>query len=225
MGKKLNLSHLSEEECEQIMSVLQKDFEVRKAEKRRLNEVHDTLVQEQTRVSMLQQNPNFNLTNCIICLERFGFFSRRKRVCDACKMNICQECCTLRPGKKGVFVCAVCNKEKAYKILSNEWFRKNFHLDEKHHGSAKIVRSLYKRTANLSDTEGDSSLPHSSAGSAHWPRRERPRLDNVFDIDVSAAISTPKQEECHEGCVEVPGPSPHKSAFVMSGTERGISLV
>lgn len=36
MGKKLNLSHLSEEECEQIMYVLQKDLEVRQIEKDRI---------------------------------------------------------------------------------------------------------------------------------------------------------------------------------------------
>lgn len=36
MGRKLNLSHLTEEECERILHVLQKDFEVRQAEKDRI---------------------------------------------------------------------------------------------------------------------------------------------------------------------------------------------
>lgn len=36
MGRKLNLSHLTEEECEKILSVLQRDFEVRQKEKDRI---------------------------------------------------------------------------------------------------------------------------------------------------------------------------------------------
>ncbi|GFS11200.1 rab effector MyRIP [Elysia marginata] len=144
------------------------------------------------RISLLQQKKNFNLSNCIVCLERFGFFTYRKRVCDKCNLNACQYCCSPKPGKKGAFLCAVCSKEKAYQMLSNEWFRKNFHLEEKHHGSSKIVRSLYKRNTSSSDTEVDSGYHNSAPGSAHWPRRGRPRLDNVFDIDLPMT-STPKE--------------------------------
>ena len=36
MGRKLNLSHLSEEECEKILQVIQRDFDLRQKEKQRL---------------------------------------------------------------------------------------------------------------------------------------------------------------------------------------------
>jgi len=36
MGHHLNLTHLSEEECEQILKVIQRDFDLRQAEKHRL---------------------------------------------------------------------------------------------------------------------------------------------------------------------------------------------
>ena len=36
MGRKLNLAHLSEEECEKVLQVIQRDFELRNAEKERL---------------------------------------------------------------------------------------------------------------------------------------------------------------------------------------------
>ncbi len=36
MGRKLNLGHLSEAECEKILQVIQRDFELRNAEKDRL---------------------------------------------------------------------------------------------------------------------------------------------------------------------------------------------
>ena len=35
MGRKLNLAHLSEEECEKVLQVIQRDFELRNAEKER----------------------------------------------------------------------------------------------------------------------------------------------------------------------------------------------
>ena len=36
MGRKLNLGHLSEEECEKVLQVIQRDFELRNQEKERL---------------------------------------------------------------------------------------------------------------------------------------------------------------------------------------------
>jgi len=41
MGRKLNLSHLTEEECEQILKVIQKDFDLRQVEKERLAFVYN----------------------------------------------------------------------------------------------------------------------------------------------------------------------------------------
>ena len=35
-GRKLNLNHLTDEECEQILKVIQRDFDVRQQEKGRL---------------------------------------------------------------------------------------------------------------------------------------------------------------------------------------------
>ena len=36
MGRKLNLSHLSDEECKQVLAVIQRDFNVRQKEKDRI---------------------------------------------------------------------------------------------------------------------------------------------------------------------------------------------
>ena len=36
MGRKLNLSHLTDEECEQILKVIQRDFDIRQHEKGRV---------------------------------------------------------------------------------------------------------------------------------------------------------------------------------------------
>ena len=36
MGRKLNLNHLTDEECEQILKVVQRDFDIREQEKGRI---------------------------------------------------------------------------------------------------------------------------------------------------------------------------------------------
>jgi len=36
MGRKLNLNHLTDAECEQILKVIQRDFDIRQQEKGRL---------------------------------------------------------------------------------------------------------------------------------------------------------------------------------------------
>jgi len=39
MGRKLNLSHLTDDECEQVLKVIQRDFDIRQHEKGRLSYV------------------------------------------------------------------------------------------------------------------------------------------------------------------------------------------
>ncbi|EEC16716.1 hypothetical protein IscW_ISCW013432 [Ixodes scapularis] len=39
MGRRLNLSHLSQEECDRILAVIQRDLELRAREKERLGSV------------------------------------------------------------------------------------------------------------------------------------------------------------------------------------------
>ncbi|XP_059170599.1 rab effector MyRIP-like [Physella acuta] len=149
-----------------------------------LPEAREELAREQNRVALLKEKPKFNDTNCILCLERFGIIFHRKRVCYRCQLNVCNKCCQPRSNKKDGLICMVCIKEKSYKILSNQWFYETSQTQDKHIGSSKIVRSLFKRnSSSLSDMEADSGYPHSSTNSAP-AIKTRPRLDQVFDINV-----------------------------------------
>ncbi|CAL1533488.1 unnamed protein product, partial [Lymnaea stagnalis] len=110
-----------------------------------------------------------------------GLFFHRKRKCYKCHLNACSKCCQPRKPKSGDVICQVCLKEKSYKILSNQWLYDNDHhrVSDKHSGSSKVVRSLYKNpSSSASDTEVDSGYLHSSTNSAS-AYRPRPRLDEV----------------------------------------------
>ncbi|KAH9498571.1 hypothetical protein Btru_007420 [Bulinus truncatus] len=191
MGKKLNLSHLSEEEVSQIMEVIQKDFQIRREEKRKVTELHDQLVKEQTKIQLLKEKAGFNSTHCVICLESFGLLIRRKRSCYKCGVKVCSKCSLPRPKKAGQFICPVCNKEKKFKILSNQWLYDSQTVSDKHFGSCKVVRYLYKKSPHsASDTEADSGYLASSTNSATASQKHRPRLDQVFDISLQDNTST-----------------------------------
>ncbi|BFZ15497.1 hypothetical protein BsWGS_18536 [Bradybaena similaris] len=198
MGKKQNLSHLTDEERDQIMHVLEKDFELRRAEKKLINEVHGELVKEKNRIAVLKEKDKFNENSCIICLERFGVLFHRKRKCHKCDLNVCSECSQAREKKKKGFICKVCSKEKAYKMLSNEWFYHSSHATDKNSGSSRIVRWLHKRPATeLPDTDVDSGYNQSSCSSA-GPGKTRPRLDSVFDINIKENVDEELQQQTSE---------------------------
>ncbi|KAK6961381.1 melanophilin [Biomphalaria glabrata] len=186
MGKKLNLTHLSEEEVNQIMGVIQKDFQVRREEKKKVSELQTELVKEQTKIQVLKERPEFNSTHCIICLETFGLLVRRKRSCYKCKVKVCSKCSVPRPKKSGQFVCPVCIKEKNFQILSNQWLYDSHNVSDKHFGSSQVVRYLYKKNSfSTSDTDADSGYLPSASNSTSAHRKHRPRLDEVFDIRMT----------------------------------------
>ncbi|PVD37697.1 hypothetical protein C0Q70_00297 [Pomacea canaliculata] len=146
MGRKLNLSHLTEEECEKILSVLQRDFEVRQKEKDRIGLVESVLNAEKNRTAVLSQQTMFNKSCCIRCCQVFGFIFNRRHQCFACGYNVCKDCCNYVAENK-TYICVVCAREKDLKQKACGWFYNTVSQRFRRFGSAKVVRSLYKSTS------------------------------------------------------------------------------
>ncbi|KAK7506449.1 hypothetical protein BaRGS_00002561 [Batillaria attramentaria] len=183
MGRKLNLSHLTEEECEQVLHVLQKDFELRQKERERIGAIESTLNNEKNKTQVLSQQNKFNRNCCIRCCQVFGLIFNRRRQCYACGFNVCRDCCDYDVERKKD-ICHFCAKEKALPKQTCSWFYNTVSQRFRRFGSAKVVRSLYK-TTSYSDTEVDRSSYDPAAlkelhGSA---RRSRPSISDVFDHD------------------------------------------
>ncbi|KAL8558811.1 hypothetical protein ACOMHN_046393 [Nucella lapillus] len=153
MGRKLNVSHLSEEECEKILHVLQKDFEVRQAEKERIGVIQSEVKTEQNKAQALTQKRQFNKNCCIRCYQVFGLIFNRRRQCYHCGYNVCKDCCDYHPEGK-VYICHTCEKERDLAKQSCNWFYTTVGQKFRRFGSAKVVRSLYK-SSSYSDTELD----------------------------------------------------------------------
>ncbi|XP_076459108.1 uncharacterized protein LOC143292571 isoform X2 [Babylonia areolata] len=146
MGRKLNLSHLSEEECEKILHVLQKDFEVRQTEKERIGAIQNELKSEQNKTQVLSQQRNFNRNCCIRCCKVFGLIFNRRRQCYHCGYNVCKDCCDYSADTKN-YVCHTCEKEKDLSKQSCSWYYNSVGHKFRRFGSAKVVRSLYKSSS------------------------------------------------------------------------------
>ncbi|XP_061183770.1 uncharacterized protein LOC133191984 isoform X2 [Saccostrea echinata] len=166
LSKHMNLEHLSDEECEKILRVLQKDFELRDKERERLHKIEESLKEEEEKTEVIAVKTKLNEEVCVRCCQKFGIIFNRKQLCLTCKHYVCKRCAVYNDNEKG-YTCHACIKERELKLKSFEWFYNNVSSKFKRFGSAKVVRSLYKQrgargrayhTDNESDTGYDPSF-------------------------------------------------------------------
>ncbi|KAM4688168.1 rab effector MyRIP [Discoglossus pictus] len=144
MGRKLDLSGLTEDEAEHVLQVVQRDFSLRKKEEERLSELKQKLDEEGNKCSILSKQQNFNEHCCIRCCSPFTFLINSKRQCLDCKFNICKNCSTYQKKEKA-WICNVCQQTRLLRTQSLEWYYNNVKSRFKRFGSAKVLKNLYRK--------------------------------------------------------------------------------
>ncbi|KAL7876293.1 hypothetical protein AOLI_G00112560 [Acnodon oligacanthus] len=144
MGRKLDLSSLTEEEAEHVLQVVQRDMRLRKTEEERLSDLKQELNEEDTRCVFLSRQRSFNQRCCIRCCSPFTFLLKPRRRCLDCHFNVCRRCCSYSTTDKG-WLCSACEKSRLLKTQSLEWFYSNVRRRFKRFGSAKVLKTLYRR--------------------------------------------------------------------------------
>uniref|UniRef100_A0A3P8VQN9 RabBD domain-containing protein n=1 Tax=Cynoglossus semilaevis TaxID=244447 RepID=A0A3P8VQN9_CYNSE len=109
MGRKLDLSGLTDDEAEHVLKVVQRDMKLRKKEEDRLSEMKQELAEEGSRCSILSKQHRFNEHCCIRCCAPFTFLLNPKRQCLDCQYNVCKSCCTYSKRDKA-WLCSACHK-------------------------------------------------------------------------------------------------------------------
>ncbi|XP_056290102.1 rab effector MyRIP isoform X2 [Pseudoliparis swirei] len=164
MGRKLDLSGLTEDEAEHVLKVVQRDMKLRKKEEERLSEMKQELVEEGSRCSILSKQHRFNEHCCIRCCAPFTFLLNPKRLCLDCQYNVCKTCCTYNKRDKA-WLCSACQKGRVLRTQSLEWYYNNVKSRFKRFGSAKVLKTLYRKhileRGALSDLS-ESSVPEES---------------------------------------------------------------
>uniref|UniRef100_A0A8D0EG95 RabBD domain-containing protein n=1 Tax=Strix occidentalis caurina TaxID=311401 RepID=A0A8D0EG95_STROC len=141
MGRKLDLSGLTDEEAEHVLQVVQRDFSLRKKEEERLSEMKQKLDEEGNKCSILSKQQKFNEHCCIRCCSPFTFLINSKRQCQDCKYNICKSCSSYQKKEKA-WICSVCQLLRAQSL---DWYYNNVKSRFKCFGSAKVLKNLYKK--------------------------------------------------------------------------------
>uniref|UniRef100_A0A3B4A381 RabBD domain-containing protein n=1 Tax=Periophthalmus magnuspinnatus TaxID=409849 RepID=A0A3B4A381_9GOBI len=91
MGRKLDLSGLSDLEAAHVLQVVQRDMRLRKREEERLCDLKQELAEEGSRSRLLSTQSCFNQRCCIRCC----------RQCGDCGYNVCRSCRLYNKKSKG----------------------------------------------------------------------------------------------------------------------------
>ncbi|XP_014737491.1 PREDICTED: melanophilin isoform X5 [Sturnus vulgaris] len=144
MGRKLDLSKLTDEEAKHVWEVVQRDFDLRKKEEERLEELKCKIDQESSKREFLTNQSHLNETHCVHCLQPFKFLLNSKRQCLDCHFYTCKNCSRYNKKEQG-WVCDPCRLSRIVKIGSLEWYYQHVRSRFKRFGSAKVLQSLYGR--------------------------------------------------------------------------------
>ncbi|XP_037550302.1 rab effector MyRIP [Nematolebias whitei] len=117
------------------------------------------LAEEGSRCSILSKQHRFNEHCCIRCCVPFTFLLNPKRQCLDCRYNVCKSCCTFSKRDKD-WLCSVCQKGRIFRTQSLEWFYNNVKIRFKRFGSAKVLKTLYRK--HIIERGALSDLPESS---------------------------------------------------------------
>ncbi|KAK1787189.1 hypothetical protein P4O66_017047, partial [Electrophorus voltai] len=164
MGRKLDLSSLTEEEAEHVLQVVQRDRQLRKSEEDRLRclpdlispdwcvELKQELEEEKTRCALLSRQPGFNERCCMLCCSPFSFLLASRQACHGCGYNVCRHC---RRYTRDGWLCSACQRTRLLKTCSLEWFYSSVRRRFKRFGSDKVLKTLYRRLITPCDSQGE----------------------------------------------------------------------
>ncbi|XP_006760531.1 PREDICTED: melanophilin isoform X3 [Myotis davidii] len=202
MGKKLDLSKLTDEEARHVWEVVQRDFELRRREEERLEGLKGKVKKESSQRELVSDAALLSDTHCAHCLQPYRLLEAPKRQCLDCRLFTCQGCSHAHPEEEG-WLCHPCHLARVVKMGSLEWYYGHVRARFKRFGSAKVIRSLCgrlpggggpepspgerSRDSEHSDTDGelDTGAQTQPLGSKPVPAKKK-RLLPIHSLDFEA---------------------------------------
>ncbi|XP_027866333.1 melanophilin a isoform X4 [Xiphophorus couchianus] len=212
MERKLDLSRLTDEEAKHVWEVIQRDFNLRKNEEERLTELKTRIEKEDTKQELLGSERNVSDSLCIRCLQPFKFLVNSKRQCLDCHMFTCKSCSRYNKKEHG-WVCDNCRMTRVLKMGTLGWYHDNVRNRFKRFGSAKVMRSLYKRlngdggrdddTQSMPDVgshgyNGTEDDPGEGEAQSYKVMRKNKRLLSVHPMDFDSEDYLPRSRRPSE---------------------------
>ncbi|XP_048664761.1 melanophilin isoform X2 [Marmota marmota marmota] len=230
MGRKLDLSKLTDEEAEHIWEVVQRDFDLRRREDERLEELKGRIKKESSKRELLADTAHLKDTHCARCLQPYRLLASRRQCLD-CGLFTCKSCSHSHPEEQG-WLCDPCHLARVLKMGSLEWYHAHVRARFKRFGSAKVIRSLYGRLQggggpepSVGERSGDSEQtdedgePGPEAQAQPLGHRKK-RLLSFHDVDFEEDLDPASQ-----ACCQPPSPPsvPVATATLQVGPGVGTS--
>uniref|UniRef100_A0A2I3MTC3 Melanophilin n=1 Tax=Papio anubis TaxID=9555 RepID=A0A2I3MTC3_PAPAN len=207
MGKKLDLSKLTDEEAQHILEVVQRDFDLRRKEEERLEGLKGKIKKESSKRELLSDTAHLNETHCTHCLQPYRLLVNSKRQCLECGLFTCKSCGRVHPEEQG-WICDPCHLARVVKIGSLEWYYEHVKARFKRFGSAKVIRSLHGR---LQGGAGPESISEERSGDSEQTDEEgegseaqaqpfgnkKKRLLSIQDFDFEGDSDDSTQPQGH----------------------------
>ncbi|XP_033100458.1 synaptotagmin-like protein 4 isoform X4 [Anneissia japonica] len=167
--KMIELDHLTEQEQQVIIDVLQRDEILRKNEESRIRKLRLELQDLRKQGTIREGDDKKNL--CARCREPLGMFASTE-VCPKCQHTVCKECQVFTPSRKR-WVCKVCHKSMQIKIESGEWFYEKLEVDNVRLFGSDLVKASLDRVHNRSkansfDEQDESSRQNYQGKQNHY---------------------------------------------------------
>ncbi|TKC42169.1 hypothetical protein EI555_017167 [Monodon monoceros] len=143
MGKKLDLSTLTDEEAKHVWEVVQRDFDLRRKEEERLEGLKGKIKKENSKRELLSDTAHLSSTHCARCLQPYRLLETPKRQCLDCGLFTCKGC-GHNPEEQG-WLCDPCHLARLVKRGSLEWYYRHVRARFQHSGGAQVARSLCGR--------------------------------------------------------------------------------
>nr|XP_021534637.1 melanophilin [Neomonachus schauinslandi] len=188
MGRKLDLSKLTDEEAKHVWEVVQRDFDLRRKEEERLEGLKGRIKKESSQRELLADTAHLNETHCARCLQPYRLLGTPKRQCLDCRLFTCQDCSHAHPEEQG-WLCDPCHLARVVKIGSLEWYHQHLRARFKRFGSAKVIRSLCGRLQGGGLPDRARSSPDIHSGPEPSPGEgsgDSEQTDEDGELDVVA---------------------------------------
>ncbi|XP_054977265.1 melanophilin [Sorex araneus] len=188
MGRKLDLSQLTDAEAEHVWGVIQRDLALRRAEEQRLRGLKGEIQRESAKREALPDGEEPHLPQCPRCLQPYQPHDPPGSQCQDCGLTCCPRCSPAHPDEGG-WLCHPCHLARVVQIGSLEWYYGHLRARFKRFGSAKVIRSLSGRLqragAQLSAGEGSGDSEQTDEEADAQPRggKTRRRL-SIHGLDL-----------------------------------------
>nr|XP_045002617.1 melanophilin [Jaculus jaculus]XP_045002618.1 melanophilin [Jaculus jaculus] len=224
MGKKLDLSGLTDEEAEHVRAVVQRDFDLRRREEERLEGLKGIIQKESSKRELLSDTAHLNETHCARCLQPYRLLVNSRRQCLECGLFTCKSCSHVHPEEQG-WLCDTCHLARVVKIGSLEWYYEHVRARFKRFGSAKVIRSLCGRlqggggpepspeekNRDSEQTDEDGGALDAETRTRHLSSKKK-RLLSFHDLDFEE-----DPDQSMRPCSHTPGPEATHSLQPLTG--------